>query len=130
MSSGWEAVMRNRVTIGVADWDRTKADLRRLARALDAGRRLSAADYELNYAAAGDLVAELTRERLRLLGVLRATGPLTIAKLAAELRRDRSAVQADVRRLMTLGLVDRDRGNRLRVPWAELHIRLPLATAA
>jgi predicted transcriptional regulator len=122
--------MRSRASIGVTDWDRTKADLRRLARAVGASRRLPVADYELNFSTAGDLVSELTRERLRLLGVLRTTGPLTVRSLARELERNYSSVQVDVRRLMALGLVERDKGSRVLVPWAELRIRLPLADAA
>ncbi len=122
--------MTNRAVIGVADWGRTKAELRRVARALDAGRRLPAADYELNFAEAGDLVAEITRERLRLLAELRAAGPSTVYALAKRLGRNYSNVHSDVKRLGAFGLIARDAARRVYVPWAEIRIRLPLTEAA
>ena len=122
--------MANRAIIGVTDWKRSKSNLRRLARALDSGKRASQADFELNFAQAGDLVAEITRERLRLLTVLRAAGPLTVYALAKELERNYSNVHADVKRLLGLGLIERDDKKRVFVPWTEIQIRLPLAEAA
>ena len=107
--------MANRAVIGVADWNRTKTDLRRLAKALDASKRVGPADYELNFAQAGDLVAEITRERLRLLAALRAAGPLTVYALARELGRNYSNVHADVKRLLALGLIQRDEDKRATV---------------
>lgn len=122
--------MANRALLGVTDWARTKADLARVARTLDAGRRLGRADYELNFADAGQLLAEITRERLRLLAALRRAGPLTVYALAKRLARNYSNVHADVRRLAELGLIERDEGRRVFVPWKEIRIRLPLAQAA
>lgn len=122
--------MANRAVIGVADWKRTKSDLRRLAKALDAEKRVGPADFELNFAQAGDLVAEITRERLRLLAALRAAGPLTVYALAKGLERNYSNVHADVKRLLELGLIERGEDKRVFVPWTEIRIRLPLAEAA
>lgn len=122
--------MTDRAVIGVGDWARTKADLRRLARALDAGRRLPPADFELNFADAGELIAQLTRERIRLLAVLREAGPMTAYALAKRLGRNYSNVHSDLKRLEALGLVQRDEKRRLLAPWAELRIRLPLDKAA
>lgn len=122
--------MANRAVIGVTDWKRTKSDLRRLAKVLDAEKRVGPADFELNFAQAGDLVAEITRERLRLLTALRAAGPLTVYALAKELERNYSNVHADVKRLLELGLIGRGEDKRVFVPWTEIRIRLPLAEAA
>lgn len=122
--------MVNRAVIGVTGWRRTKSDLRRLARALDAGRRPGRADFELNFAGAGDLLAEITRRRLRLLTTLRAAGPLTVTALAKRLARNYSNVHGDVKRLLALGLVERDERKRVVVPWTEIRIQVPLATAA
>lgn len=122
--------MGSKAIIGVTDWKRTKADLRRLAKALDAGKRPGAADFELNFAQAGDVVAEITRERLRLLAGLRAAGPSTVYALARTLGRNYSNVHADVKRLRALGLIELDADRRVFVPWKEIRIRLPLAEAA
>ena len=122
--------MGNKAVIGVVDWKRTRSDLRRLAKVLDSGKRLSQADFELNFAQAGDLVAEITRERLRLLATLRGTGPLTVYALARDLGRNYSNVHSDVKRLLALGLIERDEAKRIFVPWTEILIRLPLAKAA
>jgi len=122
--------MDSRAIVGVADWKRTKSDLRRLARALDAGKRPGRADFELNFAQAGDLVSEITRERLRLLAALRAAGPLSVYALARRLGRNYSNVHADVKRLLALGLIERNDDKRVFVPWKEILIRLPLAVAA
>ena len=49
---------------------------------------------------------------------------------AKELGRNYSNVHADVKRLLALGLIERDEDKRVFVPWTEIHIRLPLAQAA
>jgi predicted transcriptional regulator len=36
-------------------------------------------------------------------------------------------VHADVKRLLALGLIERDENKRVFVPWTEIWIRLPLA---
>jgi predicted transcriptional regulator len=122
--------MGSKAVIGVSDWKRTKSDLRRLAKALDARKRPGPADFELNFAQAGDVVAEITRERLRLLAGLRAAGPSTVYALARALGRNYSNVHADVKRLRGLGLIELDADRRVFVPWTEIRIRLPLAEAA
>ena len=122
--------MANKALVGVADWKRTKSELRRLAKALDAWKRAGPADFELNFAQAGDLVAEITRERLRILAALRASGALSVYALAKQLGRNYSNVHADVKRLLALGLIERDEEKRVFVPWTEIRIRLPLAEAA
>jgi predicted transcriptional regulator len=124
------AGMARRAVIGISGWHRTKADLRQLARTLSTGRRAAEADYELNFAQAGDLLAQITRERLRLLAALRVSGPSTVYALAKRLERNYSNVHADVKALLVLGLVERNAAGRVLVPWQEIHIRLPLAAAA
>ncbi|MBM3556046.1 MAG: hypothetical protein FJX47_10890 [Alphaproteobacteria bacterium] len=116
--------------IGVASWTKTKADLRRLAKALDAGARAPAADFELNYRDGAALMAEITKERIKLLGVLKDMGKATIYALAKKSGRNYSNVHADVTRLKALGLIETDAARKIFVPWSELHIRLPLARAA
>jgi predicted transcriptional regulator len=129
-SSDYEAGMTKRALIGLADWQQGKSSLRRIARALDSGRRVAEADYELGFAQAGDLLVQITKERLRLLAVLRTNGPSTIYALAKRLGRNYSNVHSDVKVLLELGLIERNEERRIFVPWKEFHIRLPLANAA
>ena len=65
-----------------------------------------------------------------MLAVLRASGALTVYALAKQLGRNYSNVHADVKRLLALGLIERDAEKRVFVPWTEIRIRLPLAEAA
>lgn len=122
--------MAPKAIVGVSDWRRTKADLRHLARLLDRGGRVKAADYELNFADAANLLAEISRERLRLLQALRAAGPQSVYGLARSLARNYSNVHADVKRLLALGLIERDKTKRIFVPWSEIRIALPLESKA
>lgn len=122
--------MNVKAIVGVADWRKTKSDLRRIAKAIDGGRRLSRADFDLNFSDGAALVSEISRERLRLLGALRLAGALSVYALAKLVGRNYSNVHADVKRLATLGLIERDKAKRVFVPWSEIRITLPLEQAA
>jgi predicted transcriptional regulator len=130
MSKNREAIVTARAIIGVADWRKTKSDLRRIAKAIDGGRRLPRADFELNFSDGAELVSEISRERLRLLGSLRLAGALSVYALAKRVGRNYSNVHADVKRLIGLGLIERDKTKRVFVPWSEIRITLPLEQAA
>lgn len=101
-----------------------------ISRRADTGERLPEADFHLNFANAGQLLAELTPARLRLLEALKTVGPVTIYALAKRLKRNYSNVHQDVARLTEHGLIAKDKVGRISVPWEEIQIRLTLKTAA
>lgn len=130
MRVGWETKLAKRAIIGLETLDQMRERSLAVARRLDAGKRVPEADYHLNFETAGQLLAEISRERLRLLAQLHEAGPSTVYALAKRLERNYSNVHADVKRLLELGLIERDEQKRVWVPWREIRITLPLAKAA
>ena len=63
------------------------------------------------------LLKTLTPARWGLLDRLRADGPLTIYELGKRLERDYKNVHTDVTALMKLGLIEKDDGGEISVPW-------------
>jgi len=94
---------------------------------LSAGR---AGDYRLSFESARMLFSELTPARIDLINTLRQTGPSSVYALAKAAGRNYSNVHTDVARLLELGLVERREDETVFVPFDEIDIRLPLATAA
>lgn len=114
----------SKAIIGIADWDRTRAELGALAAALDSGAALPEADYRLSFADAQQLLAELPPKRLQTLRAVKAGGPMTIYALAKALDRNYSNVHADVHKLIEHALVERDAQGRVFVPWEDIVVRV------
>lgn len=111
-----------KAVIGITDWNRTRDELRDLARRVDAGERLPEADYRLNFASPMAMLAELPPKRLAALREIKTAGPLTIYALAKRLGRNYSNVHADVQRLIELGLVEKDAEQRVIVPFDDVRV--------
>ncbi len=111
-----------KAVIGITDWNRTRDELRDLARRVDAGARLPEADYHLNFASPIALLTELPPKRLAALREIKTAGPLTIYALAKRLGRNYSNVHADAQRLIDLGLVEKDSEQRLIVPFDDVRV--------
>ncbi len=103
---------------------------RALASRADADKRLPEANFHLSFVDGGQLLAEFTPARLRLLKTLNAAGPVSIYALAKRLKRNYSNVHRDVVRLMGLGMVAKDKTGRVFVPWADIQIRMSLRDVA
>lgn len=73
------------------------------------------------------LIKTLTQGRWLLLKTLRTKGPLSVRALARELGRDYKNVHTDVRILEQIGLIDRNKDSRVKVPWDIVEARLKLA---
>jgi predicted transcriptional regulator len=99
-----------------------------IARDLAAGKA-RATDLHIGIESAARLFSEFTAERLRTLETLRREGPQSVYALAKALGRNYSNVHGDVSRLTALGLVERE-GNRVRAPFDELEIHVPLLARA
>ncbi|SRR6266545_302897 len=112
--------------IGISSKGEAFADLREIARRIDAGEKLPQADYRLNFSTAGQLFAELTPKRMEILEILKRSGPVSIYRLAKMAGRNYSNVHGDVARLIELDLVAKDEEGRAFVPWEEVEIHVAL----
>jgi len=96
-----------------------------IAKALDADK-----DVEpyvgIGFALTEQMLSVFTPERWRLVGVLRETGPLTVAELARRLGRHYRNVHADCKRLEEWYVVERDESGRVSIPWGEVRVDIHL----
>ena len=53
--------MSRRAYVEISKWEATRGELLKLARAIDAGKRVAEADYHLAFADAAQLLGELCR---------------------------------------------------------------------
>lgn len=86
--------------------------------------------FRLSFESARSLFAELTPARLDLPDTLRKAGPCSVYALAKAAERNYSNVHTDVSRLEELGLIERNDGNAILVPYDALEILLPLEQTA
>lgn len=116
--------MANRAIIGITDWAATQAQVRDVARRIDARASLPAGDYYLGFANAAQLLAELPPRRLDTLRAVKRLGPVSIYAVAKALARNYSNVHTDVQKLIEHGLVDKQPDGRVTVPWADVVVKL------
>lgn len=76
------------------------------------------------------LLATLTSTRWSLLAALKASGPMSIYALARNLGRNYSNVHSDTRKLLALGLIEKNVDGKVFVPWDEIHADFTLKAAA
>ncbi|WP_298624491.1 MarR family transcriptional regulator [uncultured Zoogloea sp.] len=116
--------MANCAIIGVSDWSKARDGLLALADALEAGKVGEPADYRLNFASAAQLLSELPPRRLDTLREVKRAGPVSIYAVAKALLRNYSNVHADVQKLIEHGLIEKDEGGRVFVPWDDVVVRV------
>ena len=73
------------------------------------------------------LLKNLTAERWRLVEAVRQKGPLSINAAARLLRRNYKNVHGDVKRLVELGLIDKQEDGRMRMPYRTIVAQLEMA---
>jgi predicted transcriptional regulator len=122
--------MASKAVVGVESHEEMLRRSLKIARRVDRGEPVAEAAYHLNFANAARLFSELTPERMRILEVLKATGPQSIYALAKHLNRNYSNVHRDVQKLMEHELVVRDERDQVYVPWQEVVISVRLGAAA
>jgi len=113
--------------IGIANFKETASELHAIAAGIDTGERLAPADYRLNFATAAQLFAELTPKRMELLDTLKKTGPQSVYRLSKILGRNYSNVHSSVVKLMELGLIAKDKEDKVLVPWDDIEIHVALS---
>ncbi|HEY9783905.1 MAG TPA: hypothetical protein V6D17_00795 [Candidatus Obscuribacterales bacterium] len=84
----------------------------------------------LHFTDTATLFKYLSPKRFELLRHLRAAGPLSIRKLAAELHRDYKNVHTDAKDLLYVGLIEETEDGLLSVPWDVIVSELPLLAKA
>jgi predicted transcriptional regulator len=97
------------------------------ARKLQQGLPVAEAERELTFNDAANMLSTLSEKRLELLAFLRKQDSMTIKELSRQLNRNYSNVHEDVQLLLRIGLLDKDKNDKIYVPWDELNICLPLA---
>lgn len=110
--------------IGIQSLDGFFREGRNFTRRLDTGEKMHDADFELSFSSPAQLVAELSPKRMELLQVLKKAGPLSIRALAKMMGRNYSNVHADVQRLIEHGLIEKDAGDHVLVPWDDVVVRM------
>lgn len=119
-----------KAVIGISSWNQTRGELRTLAKKIDAGKRLPAADYQLDFPTPMELLAELPPKRLQLLRELKATGPMSVYALAKQLGRNYSNVHGDIQRLLALDLVAKNSDGQVLVPFDDIVVQVDASLMA
>lgn len=119
-----------KAVIGISSWDQTRNELRKLAKKIDAGKRLPEADYQLDFPSPVELLAELPPKRLQILRELKSVGPLSIYALARQLGRNYSNVHGDIQRLHALGLVEKNEAGQVLMPFDDIVVQVDASLMA
>jgi predicted transcriptional regulator len=88
--------------------------------------------FGVSFEQMSQLLSTFTPKRWALIAALRQTGPLSVAELARQLKRDYKNVHTDVNALIEWMAVERLEDGRVQVPWSEivLDMKLPERVAA
>ncbi len=84
----------------------------------------------LSFESAAALFRLLTPARWNVLSALQTCGNSGLRELARHMRRDPSSLLRDVNALMERGLIEKDAGGKLFVPYTRIHTEFDLAKAA
>jgi len=103
------------------------SETRELFTRLDKGLPVNKPVYRLYFENLTTLWRTLTPKRIELMQFLREHGPLSIRKLAADLKRDYKNVHSDIKELVAVDLVKATSDDRYEVPWDEIDMKILLA---
>jgi predicted transcriptional regulator len=122
----------NETTLHVRVGGDVEESLRRAADSMKAIERGQQPEpyFNVGFEDIGQMLAVFTPKRWELIGVLRSSGPLTVAELARCLRRDDKNVHGDVESLMEWMTVERDEQGCVFVPWSEIIVDMHLPKQA
>ena len=104
----------NTVTIRVATWDKTKAEVAAAFRGEKQGCFISFVSVELMWRV-------LTPRRWEILRAMASQGPLTIRALARRVGRDIKVVHGDVKALTLAGVIDKTKRG-VEFPYDAIHV--------
>ena len=115
-----------KLEIGVGSLKKAAAEFVKTARALQKGAPIRSRE-QLLFADMATLLKTLTGERWRLVEALKRAGPLSINALSRQLGRNYKNVHGDVKKLMEIGLIERQDDGRVSVPYRSIVAELKMA---
>ena len=118
--------MKKQIKISVADSESTTKDFVNAWKHVEKGEKVEV-EERLTFEDLETLLRMLTSVRWTLLKKLRQKGPMSIRSLANELDRNYKNVHMNVRLLERMGLIDRTKEDKVKVPWDIVEARLRLA---
>ena len=88
--------------------------------------------FGIGFESIGQMLAVFTPKRWDLLAALRDTGPVSIAELTRQVKRDYKNVHNDIDRLIEWQTVEKDEQGRVFAPYDEIvvDVRMPEGRAA
>ncbi|AXV14768.1 hypothetical protein CYG48_03045 [Neorhizobium sp. SOG26] len=117
------------VRLHVTDMDNFFSDAATAAAAIDGGEEGGGASA-IGFESMDLLLKVLTPNRWRLLRALKGDGASSIRKLSATLGRDYRGVHADVTALLAAGLIEKESGGLVHVPWDKITVEMAFSEAA
>ena len=118
---------KRKILISICTPEEFKQDLLSGFKRAEAGLLPKDPVHKLYFTSETDLFGTLSPKRMELLKFLKKYGPLSCRKLAAKLKRSYANVYNDVKELLKLDLVEKNKELLLFVPWDELNVAVPLA---
>lgn len=114
-----------KLEIGVGSLKKAATEFVKTARALEKGASVRRRE-QLFFADMPTLLKTLTGERWRLVETLKRAGPLSINAVAQQLGRNYKNVHGDVKKLMEIGLVERQDDGRIGIPYSSIVAELKM----
>ncbi len=117
----------NQLLITVSSFDDFMKCTRNAFKRVEAGLPPKKPINRLSFTSQADLFKTLSPKRMELMRFLKKNGPLSRRQLSIKLNRAYANVHADIKVLFPLGLVKKNREQKLFVPWDEINIAMQLA---
>jgi predicted transcriptional regulator len=119
--------MRKSIKVEIKD-ERTSAEEFITAwRRAEAGKSPALPQEKIYFPDLATLLSVLTPRRLEMLKTLHSAGPLSVRALAKRLGRDYKNVHGDAKVMERIGLIHRNAGGLLHVPWSSIIAEMALA---
>jgi predicted transcriptional regulator len=119
--------MKKTLLIGIRSIEQLEQETIAAFRNAEAGLPGEEPIHRLYFTDQNTLFSALSPKRWELLRFLRKSGPMSIKKLAAELKRDYKNVYDDVKHLSRLDFIQKQEDGTSYVPWDDITILLALA---
>ena len=114
-----------KAVIELTSWKTSQARALRAAKKADAGKP-TPADYHLDFDSMDSLFSDITPARMQVIETSKHLGALSVYALAKAMGRNYSNVHRDVRKLLELELLARDKDGKVYVPWKDVVLNVSL----